>query len=287
MEILEKARAKLNISLDILGRLPNGYHEMRMILQTVTLCDDVRVRVEPGTGIAVSTNLRFLPADGRNIAVKAAKLFYEETGLEGFRTEIRLKKRIPVCAGLAGGSSNAAAVLRALNQIHKLGLSREALEKMGEKLGSDVPFCVAGGTVQARGRGEILEALPPLPHCFMVICKPAFSISTPELFSRVNWKKIRVRPNTEQLIACLSAGDLGGTARRMYNVFEDVLPARCQEVAAVKSRLLDFGALGASMSGTGSAVFGLFDREEKAREAYEALKKDYQDCFLTESTGRV
>ncbi len=286
MQTREKARAKLNISLDILGKLPDGYHEMRMILQTVALYDDVQLRVRPGEGIRVFTNLRYLPSDGRNIAAKAAELFYRSLGISGFFTEIRLQKRIPVCAGLAGGSSDAAAVLRALDRLHKTNLRREALEKLGEQLGSDVPFCIAGGTVEATGRGELLQPLPPLPHCPVVICKPAFSISTPELFSRVDCKRIRIHPQTSALIERLEAKDLLGVAQRMYNVFEDVLPPRCGEVAGIKGRLLEYGALGTSMSGTGSAVFGLFDSAEKAKLAYDSLKKDYRDCFLTETIGR-
>ncbi len=287
MQIVEPARAKLNISLDILRKLPSGYHEMRMILQTVALHDDVCVSVEPGEGLSIASNLRYLPTDGRNIAAKAAALFYKETGISGFKTAIRLEKRIPVCAGMAGGSSNAAAVLRALDKLHGTALGTEKLEKMGEALGSDVPYCVRGGTVEATGRGEILKNLPPLPVCPIVICKPAFSISTPELFSRVNWKKIRMRPNTDALIGYLAAGNLPEVARRMYNVFEDVLPERCGEIAAIKHKLLDLGALGAMMTGTGSAVFGLFDSGDAARAAYSTLKKDYRECFLTESYNEV
>lgn len=287
MQVKERARAKLNLSLDILGRMPNGYHEMSMILQTVELCDEITVCVEPGEGIHVRTNLRFLPSDGRNIAAKAAGVFYEAAGIRGFRTDIRLEKAVPVCAGLAGGSSDAAAVLRALNALHATGFSPERLESIGEGLGSDVPFCVQGGTVYASGKGEKLRDLPALPHCFAVICKPAFSISTTDLFSRVNWRKIRVRPNTRELIAALEEGSLAKAARRMYNVFEDVLPERYGEIGIIKQRLLELGALGASMTGTGSAVFGLFDDKNAAGAAFKALKREYQECFLTESAPKA
>jgi len=189
-----------------------------------------------------------------------AAVFRQATGLGG-EVDVSIRKRVPVCAGLAGGSADAAAVLRAMNALTGAGLSLEELARIGARAGSDVPFCVLGGTALAEGRGERLTPLPALPPCHIVICKPPFSVSTPQLFSRVNVRKIVRRPDTAGVIAALNAGDLTGVARRMYNVFEDVLDRRRYgEIASIKAALIDCGALGASMSGSGPSVFGLFLR---------------------------
>jgi 4-diphosphocytidyl-2-C-methyl-D-erythritol kinase len=280
MKIL--ARAKLNLSLDVLGRREDGYHDLCMVMQTVDLADALTVEAGAGEGVQVRTDLRYLPDDGRNLAAVAARKFMEETSWQGKSLAIEIRKNIPVCAGMGGGSADAAAVLWALNQLSGLGLSVERLAQIGERVGSDVPYCVLGGTALAEGRGERLTPLPPLPDCHIVVCKPPFPISTPELFGCVDCRKLRCRPDTEGLLAALEAGDLPGIARRMYNVFEDVLTdRRGGEIAAIKGELISRGALGAVMSGTGPTVFGIFDREAPARDAYDSLKAQYADTFLT------
>ena len=190
-------------------------------------------------------------------------------------------------AGLGGGSADAAAVLRALNRAYDSPLSIPALCELGAQVGSDVPFCVMGGTALVEGKGELLTRLPPAPEFFVVICKPDFPISTPELFRRVDARTSRCRPDTEGICAALADGDMPKLARRMYNVFEDVLTRREGEIAAIKSRLLDGGALGAVMSGTGSAVFGIFADADSAAYAKRRLARDYAECFLTETIGRL
>lgn len=288
METIEvKAYAKLNLSLDVLGRLEGGWHEMRTVMQSVSLCDTVCLALTEGGGISARSNFSFLPGDGRNIAVKAARAFFAAAGMEGRGLTIRLEKRIPVGAGLAGGSADAAAVLRGLNALAGAPLSREALAELGAGLGSDVPFCLRGGTCLATGRGEKLEPLPPLADCGVVICKPAFSIRTPDLFARIDGRRSRIRPDTDGLVSALGALDVPGVARRMYNVFEDVLPARCGEIAVIKRKLLSAGALGAVMSGTGSAVFGLFRDADAAEAARAALARDYRECFAGVPAGQV
>ena len=247
----------------------------------------MRLTLTDGGGISLRSNFGFLPADGRNIAVKAARAFFAAAGMEGRGLSIRLEKRIPVGAGLAGGSADAAAVLRGLNALTGAALPTETLMALAEGLGSDVPFCLRGGTCLATGRGEILAPLPPLPDCGIVICKPAFSIRTPDLFARIDGRKSRIRPDTDGLAAALCASDLAGAARRMYNVFEDVLPARCGEIAVIKQKLLSAGALGAVMTGTGSAVFGLFPDTDAAEHARAALARDYRECFAAVPTARV
>ena len=282
------AYAKLNLSLDVLGKRSDGYHEMYMVMQTVDLCD--RLRLETGTGrpLSMRSNLGFLPADGRNLAAAAALRLGEEMQTDFGGLSITLDKSIPVCAGLAGGSADAAAVLRGLNALAGLGLSPERLEETGAKVGSDVPYCVRGGTALAQGRGEVLTDLAPLPACHVVLCKPAFSVPTPELFARLDGVRLRRRPDTRGLISALAAGDLAGAARRMYNVFEDALPPRrAAEIQRLKTALIQQGALGASMSGTGSAVFGLFDDDGTAQRAAEALSQLCPSCFLARTVGKL
>ena len=281
MELL--ANAKINLTLDILRRREDGYHDLQMVMQSVTLADELTVAPAKGAQGEAASNLRFLPTGGKNLAQMAAAAFRQATG-RGGEVDVSIQKRIPVCAGLAGGSADAAAVLRAMNELTGAGLTPEQLAKIGEKVGSDVPYCVLGGTALAEGRGERLTSLPPLPRCHVVVCKPSFSISTPQLFARVNVRKIVRRPDTAGVLAALEAGDLAGVARRMYNVFEDVLePRRYAGIAAIKTALIDCGALGASMSGSGPAVFGLFDREDAAQNACARLRESWQDVFLCET----
>lgn len=275
-----QAYAKLNLTLDILRRREDGYHDLQMVMQSISLADTLTIT--PGAG-RMDTNLSYLPSDGRNLAQAAAAAFRRATGLD-LQVDIAIQKRIPVCAGLAGGSSDAAAVLRALNECTGAGLSPEQLAKIGEQVGSDVPYCVVGGTALAEGRGEVLTPLPALPRCHVVLCKPAFSISTPELFRAVDGVRLKCRPDTDGVLSALEAGDLGGVARRMYNVFEDVLPARLYtRVAEIKNDLIQCGALGANMSGSGPTAFGLFDRLEAAQEARACLAQRYRDTFLCET----
>ena len=282
MEI--QAFAKLNLTLDILGKREDGYHDLRMVMQSITLADTLTLEENQGEGLRVSANLRFLPTGEKNLAAAAALRFWEALGREPEDLDIRIEKRIPVCAGMAGGSSDAAAVLRALNQRAGEPFSPKELARLGERVGSDVPYCVLGGTALAEGRGEMLTPLAPLPRCWVVACKPDFPISTPELFAQADRVKLRRRPDTAGLVAALEAGDLGGVARRMYNVFEDVLPARLYtRVAEIKNILIQCGALGANMSGSGPTAFGLFDRLEAAQEARACLAQRYRDTFLCET----
>ena len=275
-----RAYAKLNLTLDVLGRRKDGYHDLRMVMQSVDLCDRLALKLRTDGRFAARTDLSFLPNDDRNLAVMAARRFFAYCGQSG-GLDVDIEKHIPVCAGLAGGSSDAAAVLRALNELTGAGLTREELAAIGAQVGSDVPYCVLGGTALAEGRGEILTPLPSLPACWVVVCKPDFPVSTPELFAQADRVKLRCRPDTRGLLAALEAGDLGGVARRMYNVFEDVMPPRLHaRVAEIKNELIQRGALGACMSGSGPTAFGLFDREGAAEEARAALRERCRDTFL-------
>lgn len=275
------APAKLNLTLDVLGRREDGYHEMKMVMTSVSLADKVTLTIEPGEGVVVSSDLNFLPVDGRNLAVIAAEKLRTATGADWGKLTIDLRKSIPVCAGTAGGSSDAAAVLRGLNRLCELRLSGEELARIGQAVGADVPYCVYGGTALAEGLGEKLTPLPALPKCWIVMVKPGFSVSTPELFAKIDGQKIHSRPDTAGMIEALRGNDLPGVARRLFNVFEEVLPPRRRAlVEELKAELVDFGALGACMTGTGSTVFGLFDRLDLAQGAYDALKSCWQETFL-------
>ena len=294
-----EAHAKLNLTLDVLGRRPDGYHDLRMVMQSIELADLLDLSYTNTGELRVSTNLHFLPNNEKNLAAQAALRWYESAVVQNpgkWDTEdlkrsvnfdgldVTIEKHIPVCAGLGGGSSDAAAVLRALNLMEDACLSPEAVASIGALVGSDVPYCVIGGTALAEGRGEILTPLPPLPRCWAVLCKPEFSISTPALFAKIDSVRLRCRPDTKGVIAALEAGDLAGVSRRMYNVFEDALPDRQRaRVNDVKNALIQCGALGASMSGTGPTAFGLFDSEDKAREAWERLREFGGEVFLTQT----
>ena len=282
MESIEKAYAKINISLDVVSKLENGYHEMLMIMQSVSLHDIIKIHVEKGQGkIKVSTNRPYLPTDSRNIAYKAASLFLDETGIKGYDISLNVVKTIPVCAGLGGGSTDGAAVLRGLDRLFSCGLKRAQLEEMAAGLGSDVPFCVAGGTALATGTGTQLEDMEPMPDCSIVICKPSFSVSTPELFSKIDCAKIRCRPDTKGIMEAYKDGNLKEIGKRVFNVFEDVLPSGRDKVDEIKGMMYDCHALGASMTGTGSAVYGIFEGREEAKDAYGRLKAEYGETFLS------
>lgn len=282
MEIL--AHAKLNLTLDVLGKRPDGYHDLRMIMQSVELADTLTLTRNDTGELRVSTNLHFLPNNEKNLAAQAALRWWERENAVPCGLDINIEKHIPVCAGLAGGSSDAAAVLRALNQMEDVRLSPERVAGIGMRVGSDVPYCVMGGTALAEGRGEVLTPLPPLPKCWVVLCKPEFSISTPALFAKIDSVRLRCRPDTQGAIAALERGDLAGVARRMYNVFEDTLPERQRaRVNDIKNALIQCGALGASMSGTGPTAFGLFDDKALAQEARERLSDFGGEVFLTQT----
>jgi 4-diphosphocytidyl-2-C-methyl-D-erythritol kinase len=279
-----EAYAKINLTLDVLGKREDGYHELCMVMQSVSLADQITLSQGDAPDLSVTTNLGFLPGADKNLAGIAARAFAKHTGVSLAGLNIDLQKQIPVCAGTAGGSSDAAAVLRGLNRWFDQGLSREELAKLGEEVGSDVPYCVYGDTALAEGRGEVLTHLPSLPFCYLVLCKPNFSISTPELFHRIDEFKLRFHPDTPGMRQALEQGDLEGVSRRLFNVFEEVLPPQRRAVVEeIKSTLLCQGALGACMSGTGPTVFGLFRDKEQAQAACEQLAHTYPSTFLTHS----
>ena len=271
------APAKINLALDILGTRPDGYHDMRMVMQTVSLCDTVTVE-ETAAGFALHTGGDFIPAGKKTLEQRAAEAFFAAIGQPMPGLDVTLEKVTPAYAGLGGGSADVAALLRILRDAYAPELSTQELERIGFTVGSDMPFCVRGGTRLAEGRGEELTDHAPLPEC---------TIPTPTLFARVDGGELTSRPDIGGMMAALAAGDLDGVAARLGNVFEEVLPEEFREVFAIKERLLDLGALNAAMSGSGPTVFGIFRQRETAEQAAEALKKTYAQTYLTKPVGKL
>lgn len=275
------AYAKLNLTLDILGKRDDGYHEMKMVMQTISLHDDVTVTLTD-KGITCRIAGAELPCDERNLAVKAANAFCEAMDYRG-GIDIALTKRIPSEAGMAGGSADAAAVLRALRDLVSPALTDERLEQISARIGSDVPFCICGGTQLAEGRGEKLTVLNPAPECFVAVRKPDFPISTPALFARVDGVMLSDRPDTDAMLSAIARGDCGALCANVQNVFEQALPdAQRERIEEIKRALVENGAACAAMTGSGSAVFGLFSDEVLCRNACEVLQGDRIETFFAE-----
>ncbi|MCL2030201.1 MAG: 4-(cytidine 5'-diphospho)-2-C-methyl-D-erythritol kinase [Oscillospiraceae bacterium] len=283
-QLTVKARAKVNLALDVLGRREDGYHDLRMVMQTVSLHDTLILRRwgrrrgdAPEARLMVRACPR-LPVDQRNLALAAARLFLERTRQSGFALEIELIKRIPVGAGLGGGSADAAAVLRGLRRMLMPRLTDETLRAWALELGSDVPYCVTGGTCLAEGRGEVLTPLAPLADCYIVLCKPGFFISTRRAFAELG--PIGRRPDIPALLDALARGDLSATGRSMLNVFEAETARRHGAPDAIRAVMERHGAAGAVMSGSGPAMLGLFAEESSARAACQALKGEFPKTVL-------
>ena len=268
-----KALAKINLGLDVLGRRENGYHDVRMVMQSIYLYDDVIIEKTDKPGIDLKTNLYFLPVDNSNIAYKAAAMLMEEFNIKD-GVSIVLNKHIPVAAGMAGGSSNAAAVLYGMNVLFNLGLTKKELMERGVKLGADVPYCIMRGTVLAEGIGEVLTTLPAMPKCNVLIAKPAISVSTKEVYEALDSKEVIEHPDIDGLIEGLENADLHKIAASMGNVLEDVTIPMHPVIEDIKNVMKEQGALNAMMSGSGPTVFGIFESKALAKKAQEKIRRD-------------
>lgn len=267
-----KALAKINLGLDVLGRRENGYHDVRMVMQTIYLYDNVTMTKKKEEGIQIECNLFYLPVDESNIAYKAAKLLMDEFHImEG--VHIILDKHIPVAAGLAGGSANAAAVLVGMNKLFSLGLSQKDLMERGVSLGADVPYCVMRGTVLAEGIGEVLTPLPPLPKCCVLIAKPNISVSTKMVYEKLDSKEIVEHPDIDGIIKGLKEQDIRKVTATMGNVLEKVTIEKYPVIETIKDVMKQSGALNAMMSGSGPTVFGIYDNRNTAGEAQQKLRE--------------
>ena len=277
-----QAFAKINLGLDVLGKREDGYHEVRMIMQTIRMYDqlDMRKSVEPG--IHLTTNKKYIPVDENNLVWRAAKLMMDTCGIiEG--VSIHLHKVIPVAAGMAGGSSDAAATLVGMNRLFHCGLSKEKLMEHGVQIGADVPYCVLRGTALAEGIGEKLTVLPPMPDCWILIGKPGISVSTKYVYTTLDLNTDTVHPDIDGMKKALEDGNLYGITERMGNVLQDVTIPAYPEVERIKEQMKTLGAVNAMMSGSGPTVFGIFDNEEKAQKACQKLRESgsCQQVFLT------
>ena len=268
-----RAYAKINLSLDVLGRREDGYHEIRTVMQTIGLYDNVVLRKTEEPGIVLTTDKDYLPTDGRNLMVRAASQLFEAFGLPG-GLRMELSKFIPVAAGLAGGSTDAAAVLRGINELYGLGLSAGELAAEGLKLGADVPYCLSGKTMLAEGIGEKLSELKPCPDCSILVSKPRFSVSTKSVYEAFDRVDSVAHPDTDGLIAALERGDLKSMAVCMGNVLERVTGTLHPAIAEIEASMARNGALKAMMSGSGPTVFGIFDDPEKAVFARQAMRRE-------------
>ena len=279
-----KALAKINLVLDVLRRREDGYHEVKMIMQTIGLHDDLEIRKTKTPGIQVKTNLYYLPTNENNLVYKAAKLLMDEFQIQD-GVSIQLKKRIPVAAGMAGGSSDGAAVLWGINQMYGLGLSMQALMERGVRLGADVPYCIQRGTALAEGIGEKLSVLPPMPKCTILIAKPGISVSTKFVYENLhaNDLKPEQHPDVDSMIEAMRQKDLGLLCSRMGNVLVTVTIPAYPVINEIKRTMMDNGAIGSMMSGSGPTVFGIFDSPAAAKQAVKAVRaaKLAKQIFLT------
>lgn len=273
MDKLElKALGKINLGLDVLGKRENGYHDVRMVMQTVYLYDQIRIEKTKEPGIRLSSNLFYLPVNENNLAYRAADLLIKECRIqEGVK--ITLRKHIPVAAGMAGGSSNAAAVLFGMNRMFSLGLTQEELMERGVTLGADVPYCILRGTVLAEGIGEKLTLLPAMPKCYVLLAKPPISVSTKTVYEKLDSHEIAEHPNIDGIIGGLKRQNLDEIAACMGNVLEKVTVEDHPVIREIKAVMCQEGALNAMMSGSGPTVFGLYDDKRKARRAAFRIKE--------------
>lgn len=270
-KVFEKAPAKINLLLDVLRKREDGYHEVEMVMTMVDLADRLELEELPGDRIVLSSQAGFIPTGEKNLAFQAARLIKERYRVSK-GVYMRLDKRIPVAAGLAGGSSDAAAALRGLNRLWGLGLSMRELEALGAELGSDVPFCVRGGTAVARGRGEALESIPAPPQCWVILAKPPINVSTSDVYGALKANELAEHPSLENMLRAIRSSSFAGVCEAMGNVLETVTLSRYPEVRQIKECMMKLGADGVLMSGSGPTVFGLVGRETKITRIYNGLR---------------
>lgn len=281
-DISLKALAKINLGLDVVRRREDGYHEVRMIMQTIQLYDRLDIKRTQEPGIQIQTNLSFLPVNENNLIYKAAKLLMDEFSITD-GVSVKLDKRIPVAAGMAGGSTDAAAMLIGVNRLFSLGLTKRQLMERGVQIGADVPYCIMRGTALAEGIGEALSPLPPMVKCPVLIAKPSISVSTKFVYQNLKLDDTTIHPDIDRLIDDIKANNLHDIAAHMGNVLETVTIPNYPVIDEIKKHMLSNGAVGAMMSGSGPTVFGLFDDEDTAKKAYKAMRSSHlaRQVYLT------
>ncbi len=281
--IVLKSYGKINLGLDVLRRRPDGYHEVKMIMQMVGLYDTLTMEKTQENQVSMNCNLSFLPTDEKNLVYRAAALMKEKYQIQT-GVKIVLKKRIPVAAGMAGGSSDCAAALKGMNQLFDLGLSKEELCDIGVTLGADVPYCIWGGTALAEGIGEKLTRIDPMPGCYILIAKPGISVSTAFVYKNLKLDQLERHPDIDGMIECLKQKDLKGICSRLENVLETVTIPEYPIIQKVKEHLMKHEAMGALMSGSGPTIFGIFSNQKTAKQALESLRsmKDVKQAYVVE-----
>jgi len=274
-----KAYGKINISLDVVGKREDGYHLLRMIMQTVDIYDELTF--EPcGEGIQIACNKEGIPTDNRNLVYKAIELFKNTYGVQG-GVKVHINKNIPMEAGMAGGSTDAAAALRAMRSLYNPQVSDEELMKLGVKIGADVPYCIIGGTALCEGIGEVITPLSPFRGKVLLVVKPNFGVSTVGVYKSFDIKEVKDHPNTEELIKAMEKHDVSYVAKNMMNLLEQVTIKNHKEIQEIKDFMLEEGSLGAMMTGSGPTVFGFFEHRATAETCYEKLKGKYKEVFVT------
>ena len=267
---MEKAPAKINLALDVLFKRPDQYHEVEMIMTTVDLADRIEIEEKKQNSITIFSHNRYVPDDDRNLAYQAAALLKERFDIKQ-GVSIKIEKNIPVAAGLAGGSSDAAATLRGLNRLWNLGLSMDELAELGAEIGSDVSFCVYGGTALATGRGERIKHLPSPPKCWVVLAKPVRGVSTADIYKRLDLQSVK-HPNIPEMIHAIEMNDYKGVCNNLGNVLENVTLSLHPEVLHIKNQMKRFGADAVLMSGSGPTVFGLVEYDSRMNRVYNGLR---------------
>ncbi|MDZ5474335.1 4-(cytidine 5'-diphospho)-2-C-methyl-D-erythritol kinase [Bacillus sp. 31A1R] len=283
MKLLIKAPAKINLSLDVLYKREDGYHEVEMVMTTIDLADRIELTLLSEDVIKISSQNRFVPDDQRNLAFQAAKLLKDRYQVK-MGVQIGIEKTIPVAAGLAGGSSDAAATLRGLNKLWNLQLSLDELAEIGSEIGSDVSFCVYGGTALAKGRGEKITELPPPPTCWIILAKPFIGVSTADVYRRLDLSNVS-HPNTAEMIQSINKGDFKGVCENIGNVLEDVTLNLHPEVAQIKDQMIRFGADAVLMSGSGPTVFALVQHDSRMNRIYNGLRGFCDQVFAVRMLG--
>ena len=278
---ITRSFAKINLTLDVLGRRENGYHDVEMIMQTISLFDLIIIDKAP-SGIQLSTNLKYLPSNEKNIAYKAAQRFFAYTGIKG-GVRIMIHKNIPVSAGLAGGSGNCAAVLCAMNKLFNANLATDELCKIGAEMGADVPYCILGGTRLAQGIGEILTPLPQMKKTTVLLVKPPINVSTAAIYEQIDSVPLKKHPDNGAMISALKNGDINLVAANLCNVMENVTENMHPVIRGIKQKMISNGAAGAVMSGSGPTVFGIFDDDTKAKQSHDSFAHQYKDVFLVKT----
>lgn len=274
-----KAYGKVNISLDVVGKREDGYHLLSMIMQNIDLYDEIEVEKQQ-CGIILECNKSYVPVDNRNLAYKAAEIFKERYDIvDGVK--INIEKNIPVSAGLAGGSTDAAAVLKVMNKLFNVNATEEELMELGLKLGADIPYCIHGGTALCEGIGEIITPIKPFRDKIVVLVKPAFGVSTKEVYKNFNLEKVKQHPKTAEIINAIENDDLNFVASNMKNLLENVTLRKHKILIKIKEEMNDCGAINSMMSGSGPTVFAFFDDMLKAQRCFEKMKKKYSDVFIT------